>query len=86
MVKSSPLTPAERQFAESRKYGEVLILLVLPSGRFCIMGAGRKPEGAYLADTPLSDLEATQPTVTRCEPRLREVFVADPSLNLDFDL
>jgi len=83
-VKSLPLTPAERLYAESRKYGEVIIILPLPSGRWAVMGAGRKPEGAYPVGTPIEALEATQPTVTRAPARL--VPCADPTLDLDFDL
>jgi hypothetical protein len=80
-----PLSPGERLFAESRKYGEVIILLPLEDGRFAVMGAGRKPEGTYGPEATLGELEATQPTVTRAPTRAL-VPVADPSLQGEIEL
>lgn len=83
-MRSRPLTESERLFAESCKYGEVIMLLPMPDGRFCILGARRTPEGTYGPDATIADLEVT---IRRPEPRRPvEVFKSDPTLNLDIEL
>lgn len=84
-MKPEPLTEAERLYAESYKYGgEVFMLIPLPSGRFAVMGAGRRIEGGYPSDTLLSAVEYTRPQVRYV---LQETIpTSDPELNLEITL
>ena len=87
-MKPEPLTESERIYAESVKYGSTVIMLIpLPSGRFAVMGAGRKIDGAVPGATSAADLEVTQPQIRRVptSPYLNPLRHG-PDLNIEIEL